>query len=73
MILFDRPNANDRITSGTITFSDGGSEKFGELENDAAHVTRLRFDPEQITWLKITITGVSPETENTGLARLPQF
>jgi hypothetical protein len=70
VVLFDRPNPNDHITSGTITFSDGSTETFGELENDAAHGTEVRFNPKTITWLKITVTGTSPETENIGLAEV---
>jgi hypothetical protein len=70
VILFDRPNPNDRVTAGTITFSDGSIQTFGELENDAAHGTEVRFEPKTITWLKITVTGTSPATENIGLAEV---
>ena len=36
VVLFDRPNLNDQITSGTLTFSDVTIVSFGALTNDAS-------------------------------------
>ena len=70
VILFDRPNPADHVTAGRIDFSDGSSSSFGALENDAAHGTAVQFPLKTIQWIKITLTAVSPETHNSGLAEV---
>jgi len=39
VVLYDRPNATDQITGGTLTFSDGSSVAVGSLANDGSPVT----------------------------------
>ncbi|NIZ92784.1 DUF7402 domain-containing protein, partial [Kineococcus rubinsiae] len=36
VVLFDRPNLDDRVTSGTLTFSDGSSVAVGALGDDGS-------------------------------------
>ena len=33
VVLYDRPNADDNVTGGTLTFSDGTSVSVGALDN----------------------------------------
>ena len=73
-MLFDRPNTNDQITSGTLTFSDGTSVTFGALPN--AGTTGLTVTlPKAVntTTLKMTVTGVSSTTLNVGLSEIQAF
>jgi LmbE family N-acetylglucosaminyl deacetylase len=74
VVLFDRPNTNDQITSGTLTFSDGTSVTFGALPN--AGTTGLTVTlPKAVntTTLKMTVTGVSSTTLNVGLSEIQAF
>ena len=73
IVLFDRPNPDDHVTAGRIDFSDGSSETFGPLDNAAAVGTAVAFPPKTVTWLKVTLTAVSPETVNIGLSELAVF
>ena len=69
--LFDRPNLNDQITSGTLTFSDGTVVDFGELPNDASSGLTVNLSaPINTTSLLMTVTGVSATTANVGLAEI---
>jgi hypothetical protein len=72
VVLHDRPNSNDQITSATLSFSDGSSVAVGELANDAAAVT-VNFTPRTVTSLTLTVTGVSDSTYNIGLAEIKVF
>jgi hypothetical protein len=38
VVLHDRPNSNDQITSATLSFSDGSSVTVGTLANNGARV-----------------------------------
>ena len=44
IVLYDRPNTNDQITGGNITFSDGSSIAVGTLPNAGSAYT-LTFPP----------------------------
>ena len=70
--LFDRPNPDDQITGGTVTFSDGSSLAVGVLPNDGSPLT-LTFAAKTVTSLKLTITSVSSTTQNIGLAEIQAF
>jgi hypothetical protein len=70
--LFDRPNANDQITGGTISFSDGSTLAVPSLPNDGSLVT-LTFPAKNATSLRLTITTVSSTTLNIGLAEIQTF
>jgi alpha-glucosidase (family GH31 glycosyl hydrolase) len=73
VLLFDRPNLVDQVTSGRIVFSDGSTIPFGELPNDGKNAVNLSFTPREIRWLRIEITGVSPTTQNAGLSEIGVF
>jgi hypothetical protein len=69
VVLFDRPNDDDHVTGGTLTFSDGTSVSVGALNNTGA-ATVVTFTPRSITSVTFTITSVSADTQNVGLAEL---
>lgn len=75
VVLYDRPNADDQVTDGTLTFSDGTSQAVGALTNTgltagmAAGVT-VTFTPRTVTWVKFTMNKVSTTTHNIGLAEM---
>ena len=71
--LFDRPNLDDHVTSGELTFSDGTSAPVGELANDASTGADIRFEQKKVQWMKFTITGVGPKTYSIGLSEIAVF
>lgn len=71
--LFDRPNLDDHILSGEITFSDGTTLKVGELANDASDGVELSFPAKKVRWLKFTATEVGEKNMNTGLSEIAVF
>ena len=70
--VYDRPNLNDQVTGGTITFSDGSSVSVGVLPNDGSPLT-LSFAAKTVTSLRFTITAVSSTTQNIGLAEIQAY
>jgi hypothetical protein len=66
--LYDRPNGNDQVTAGTLTFSDGSHIDVGTLPNDASSPAELTFTPVSVTWVRFTVTAVTTGTANVGLA-----
>ncbi len=70
--LYDRPNNNDQITGGTITFSDGTTLTVPALPNSGTALT-LTFAAETTTSVRLTITAVSATTFNVGLAEIQAF
>ena len=72
IVLYDRPNLNDQITGGNITFSDGSSISVGTLPNDGSAYT-LTFTAKTVTSLRLNITSVSSTTENVGLSEIQVF
>jgi LmbE family N-acetylglucosaminyl deacetylase len=73
VVLFDRPNANDQITAGKLTFSDGSSVSFGSLPNAGLPGLTVSFPAHATTSLQMTVTGVSSTTANVGLAEIQAF
>lgn len=72
--LFDRPNLDDQIMAGNITFGDGSSVLFGALPNDGLSPVILNFaSPVTTSSLKLTITAVSSSTVNSGLSEIEIF
>ncbi len=71
--LYDRPNTNDQVTAGTLTFSDGSSVTFGALPDDGKTPLMLHFTPKTITSLMFTVTAVKPSTENAGLSEIAVY
>ena len=70
--LYDRPNLNDQVMSGTLLFSDGTSVSVGTLPNNGAALT-VSFTPRSVTWVKFTVNSVSATTQNVGLAEIQIF
>ena len=67
--LYDRPNSDDQVLAGTLSFSDNSSISVGTLDNLGAG-TEIDFSARQITWLRFTVTEVSPTTHNIGLEEI---
>jgi LmbE family N-acetylglucosaminyl deacetylase len=72
VVLYDRPNGNDRVTGSTLTFSDGTTVNVGSLPNNGTAKT-VTFTPRSITSVTFTITAVSSTTQNIGLAEFQVF
>jgi len=72
VVLYDRPNANDHVIGGTLTFSDGTGVNVGALDNTGA-ATTVTFPPRSITSVTFTVTSVSAATENIGLAEVEVY
>ncbi|MET3951618.1 PIG-L family deacetylase [Arthrobacter sp. UYEF36] len=72
VVLYDRPNAKDQITGGTLTFSDGSTVAVPALDN-AGQATSISFPDTVTTSLRLTVTTVSGTTRNVGLAELQAY
>ncbi len=70
VVLYDRPNTDDQITSGKLAFSDGSTVSFGTLPNAGTTGLVVSFPPHATTSLKMTVSGVSSTTLNVGLAEI---
>src|SRR5262249_41167889 len=70
VVLWDRPNTDDQITAGKLTFSDGQSVTFGTLPNTAATGLTVTFPAHATTSLVMTVTAVSSLPKNIGLAEI---
>jgi hypothetical protein len=74
VVLYDRINPNDRITSGRLTFSDGSTVDVGAVPNTPADGPLVvEFPARSVSWLEFRVTGVSATTENVGLAELAVY
>jgi LmbE family N-acetylglucosaminyl deacetylase len=69
VVLYDRPNENDQITGGTLSFSDGSTVAVPALANGGSPVT-ISFSARSTTSLRLAIDSVSTTTENIGLAEI---
>ena len=69
IILHDRPNTNDQITSATLTFSNGTQIPVGALPNDGSGLT-VNVPNISTTSLTLTVNSVSSSTQNVGLAEI---
>jgi len=72
VVLYDRPNSTEQITSATLSFSDGSSVAVGALNNDGTAVT-VNFSARTVTSLTLTVTGVSSTSQNIGLAEIEVY
>ena len=72
VVLYDRPNTDDRITGATLKFSDGTTVTVPALNNDGS-ATTVMFPPVTTTSLLMTVTAVSSTTQNVGLAEIQVF
>ncbi len=71
--LYDRPNTNDQVMAGTLTFSDGSVVPFGALPDDGKTPLTLRFPPKTITSLTFKVSTVKTSTENAGLSEIAVY
>lgn len=69
IVLHDRPNSADQVTSGILTFSDGSQVAVGSLP-DGGDALTVDFTPRSVSWVRFTVTGVSDSTGNVGLSEL---
>lgn len=69
VVLYDRPNTTDRVSSGQLTFSSGAAVSVGSLTNNGA-ATTVTFSSRTVTSLRLTINSVSSGTTNIGLAEI---
>jgi len=67
VVLYDRPNLTDNVTSGTLSFSDGSTVNVGALPNDGSPLS-VTIPARTVTSLKFTIT--SAVGQNIGLAEI---
>ncbi|MFC7530296.1 PIG-L family deacetylase [Actinoplanes sp. GCM10030250] len=72
VVLYDRPNANDQITAGVLSFSDGTKINVGALPNNGEGKV-VSFPPKRLWSFKFTATKVSATSRNVGLAELQAF
>lgn len=72
IILYDRPNRTDHIIQGVLTFSDGSTVDVTALPDDG-RALEVNIPAKTVTWVKLTITGVSPSTESIGLSEFEVF
>jgi LmbE family N-acetylglucosaminyl deacetylase/CRISPR/Cas system CMR subunit Cmr4 (Cas7 group RAMP superfamily) len=72
VLLYDRPNAADEITGGTLTFSDGSTVTVPGLVNNGG-ATSVTFPARSVTTVRFTVTSVSEWTQNVGLSEIEAF
>jgi LmbE family N-acetylglucosaminyl deacetylase len=72
VVLFDRPNINDQITSAALIFSDGTSVEVGALDNAGAGVT-VKLPSIVTTRVRLMINAVSGATQNIGLSEIKVY
>jgi hypothetical protein len=70
IVLHDRINSTDRVTGGTLQFSDGTSVPVGPLPNDGSAYT-VTFPAKTVAWVTLTITSATGA--NTGLAEFGAY
>ena len=71
-MLYDRPNTNDQVTGGTLTFSDGSTVNVPTLNNNGA-ATTVTFPAKTTTSVLFTVLSVSSTTQNVGLSEIEVF
>jgi hypothetical protein len=72
VVLYDRPNTQDQVTGGTLSFSDGSAIVVNSLDNYGAAM-EINFLPKTVTWVKFTVGGVSTTTANVGLSEFEAY
>lgn len=70
VVLHDRPDASENITSGTLTFSDGSSLSVGALPVSGAPLA-VAFAEKTVTWVRFTVNSASGTA--AGLAEFEAF
>lgn len=72
VVLYDRPNTDDWVTAGVLTFSDGSTVPVGSLDNRGGPV-EVTFTPRQVQSLTFTVNAVGRSTYNIGLAEIQVY
>lgn len=72
VVLHDRPNLNDRITSAMLTFSNGAGITVPALDNAGAGV-QFNVGPFVTNSLRVTVLTVSGSTSSIGLSELEVY
>ena len=72
VVLYDRPNGNDQITSGTLRFDDGSTFAVRSLPNDGSHFL-VPIGNVVTNSVLFTVTGVSSSTGSVGLSELEVY
>lgn len=70
IILYDRPDLDENITGGKLTFSDGSSINIGTLNRNGSGYV-INFTTKTFSWVKLTIEKA--EGTNTGLAEFEVY
>jgi hypothetical protein len=65
--LFDRPNQQDNVRSGTVSFSSGAPVAVGALSNNGS-AKDVAFAARTVSWVRFTVGSVSNSTYAVGLA-----
>jgi len=73
IILYDRPNSTDQITSATLYFSDESSVTVGPLDNFGGGYEYVLPEAKTITSVRMTVDSVSGSTTRTGLAEIEVY
>jgi hypothetical protein len=72
VVLYDRPNSNDQVLGGTLSFSDGSTLVVGALTNSGSAVT-VSFTPRSVTSVTFTVNSISATTQNIGLSEFQSY
>ncbi|BGP13217.1 hypothetical protein JCM10213_005013 [Rhodosporidiobolus nylandii] len=73
LVLYDRPNADDWITGGVITWSDGSTLDIPALNNDGSATVVNLSEPVNTSSLFFYVTSAGPSSSSVGLAELEAF
>jgi hypothetical protein len=73
VVLQDRPNFNDQITSGELQFDEGSPVIFGATPNNGSNTLIQIGAPRKTTTLTLFVTGVSSSTSNIGLSEIRAY
>lgn len=74
VVIWDRPNQEDNILAGTLTFSDGSPISFGAPANGASSALAVSIVPARdVTSVRLTVTQTDSYSSNIGLAELQVF
>lgn len=68
--LYDNPNESENILAGHLTFNDGTTIEFGELNKDGS-ATIISFPEKQIQWFEIVPTET--EGSHPGLSEIELY
>jgi hypothetical protein len=73
VVLNDRPNLNDQVTAGNLTFDDGRVVNFGALDNSGAATTVQVPGGDVTHTVTINVTAVSSTTTSAGFEEVAPF